>query len=210
MRWLNRRPNVLAVQALDIRTDDQILELGFGPGYAIARMAALAPEGIIYGIDQSVEMLAQAEARNRRAIHDRRVRLSLGRFEDLAFPDASLDKILAVNVAYFWEDVSRVVREVRRVLKPGGRMAVYVTGKRDMRNWKFAGAKTHRLFDRTDLERALGEGGFAAAEIEVQAVRIGFGVSGLIATAPRRHSAPISAQGFAHPDQAPWSASQVF
>ena len=57
MALANRRPNRAAIDALDIRPAEEILELGFGPGDAIKALAALAPRGWIYGIDKSSLML---------------------------------------------------------------------------------------------------------------------------------------------------------
>lgn len=69
-------------------------------------------------------MLAQARARNRRAIRAGRVRLYRGRCEQLPLASRSIDKVLAVNVAYFWHDAEAAPREVRRVLRPGGLLSV--------------------------------------------------------------------------------------
>ena len=183
MRLINHRPNLLAIAALELQPTDRILELGFGPGHAIATMAKRAPNGIVWGIDRSSDMLAQALRRNRKSVERQRVRLGLGRFDMLPLPDASVDKILAVNVVYFWEDASAVLKEVRRVFKPGGRIAIYATDKSAMRNWKFAGAKTHRLFDGENLAEMLRGGGFDSSVIKILSVRAGFGVPGLVATA---------------------------
>lgn len=186
MRIANGRPNALAIAALKIEPADDILELGFGPGHAIATMASLAPFGTIHGIDQSAAMLGQARERNFGAIRAGRVFLRHGRFEELPLPDASVDKILAVNVIYFWDDAPAVVREMLRVLRPGGLVSVYATDSCAMRRWKFASAATHRLFDAEEIAALLRQGGFDRDDIEVTKIGAGFGVPGLIATV-RKH-----------------------
>ena len=65
-------------------------------------------------------MLAQASRRNRRTIGEGRVRLRLGRFDALPFEPESIDKILAVNVVYFFHKDADEIREAMRVLRPGG------------------------------------------------------------------------------------------
>lgn len=182
----NRRPNRAAIDALDIRAGDEILELGFGPGNAIGTLAALAPLGRIHGIDKSPLMLARARRRNMREIRSGHVVLKQGSFDDLPLPDASVDKILAVNVVYFWDDARPVLAEVRRVLRPGGLLSIYATDVSAMRRWKFAGPGTHRTFDRHTLAELLQSGGFAGDEIDVRKIRTTLKIRGLIATVRKR------------------------
>jgi ubiquinone/menaquinone biosynthesis C-methylase UbiE len=177
----NRRPNVLAIQGLEIGPYDDILELGFGPGHAIELMTALAPFGRIWGIDQSSIMFEQAWKRNARAIRAGRVHLRHGRFDELPLPAASVDKILAVNVIYFWMDPVKVLKEVERVLRPGGVISIYATHASAMRRWKFADPETHRLYDAEALAAVARHAGFGPGAIEVSAMRAALGVPGLTA-----------------------------
>lgn len=182
MRIVNAKPNRLAVEALRIAPHDTVLELGFGPGHGIALLAERATVGLVYGVDQSRVMLEQAQKRNQQAIDAGRVALHEAGFDRLPFADASIDKILAVNVIYFWHDVPVVLREIRRVLRPGGRVSIYATDASTMRQWKFAGPETHRLFSATELATALRQGGFGGHQAMVNAIRVAGGVNGLLAT----------------------------
>lgn len=190
MRWVNRKPNSTAIQSLHLEVSDTVLELGFGPGDAIARMAKHASQGQVYGIDASATMLAQAVRRNQRAQRQGQVRLTQGDFSNLPWGDAVMDKILAVNVAYFWKDPAAVVTECHRVLRPGGKIAIYVTDASTMRRWKFAGRDTHALYGQSDLFRALQEGGFSAQDITVRRIPIPMGIKGMLAVA-QKQSLPI-------------------
>lgn len=181
MALANRRPNRAAIAALDIQPGDHILELGFGPGAAITAMAALAPRGRIYGVDKSQAMLELARRRNVTAIRAGRVALRQSPFEALPLPDASVDKILAVNVVYFWTDAAPILREVRRVLRPGGLVSIYATDASAMGRWKFAGPETHRLFDRQSLAALLQGGGFHEERICIREVQPVPGIRGLLA-----------------------------
>jgi tRNA A58 N-methylase Trm61 len=60
---------------LKVRPNDNVLEVGFGPGVIIQRLSKLAPAGHIAGIDPSLEMVEQARARNATAIQNGRVDL---------------------------------------------------------------------------------------------------------------------------------------
>lgn len=191
MRMVNATPNRLAVAALEIEPQDTVLELGFGPGHAIAMLATRASVGFVYGIDQSAVMLEQARKRNRDAIDAGRVFLYEAAFERLPFEDASIDKILAVNVIYFWHDIPAVLGEIQRVLRPGGRIVVYATDATSMRHWRFAGPETHRLFTAAELASVFERSGGAHSRVSVMNVPVARGVNGLIATI----SAPVRQSG---------------
>ena len=123
-RSSNRRRNHWAVSLLEIERDDRVLEIGFGPGIAVRALARIATEGIVCGVDHSKEMLRQATRRNAGAIQAGRVDLRLGSVERLPAFGEQFDKILAVNTMGFWNQPSRRLEELRRVLRPGGRIAI--------------------------------------------------------------------------------------
>ena len=183
MRHANDECNRLAVYALSIRSTDKLLELGFGPGHGISLMAAQARQGHVYGIDLSEVMIEQASARNRRAIISGRVSLEHGSFEALPFADGSMEGVLAVNVAYFWTRAELIVSEVRRVLRRGGKLALYVTDRSTMQHWAFASQETHRHWDAAGLSTMLCTGGFPAISTTIEKVRLRSGVEGLLAVA---------------------------
>ena len=183
MRVVNREPNRLAIEALVLAGDEHVLELGFGPGEAIAAVADRLPNGSVAGLDRSAEMLAQATDRNLAAMKAGRVTLQLGDFRHLPQRPGLFDAVLAINVAYFWNDAPAVVREIRRVLKPDGQLVIYVTDARSMRRWKFAGPETHRLFDVSTLRSALIAGGFRREEIAISRHKLSARITGLIVQA---------------------------
>jgi ubiquinone/menaquinone biosynthesis C-methylase UbiE len=182
MRIVNIEPNKLAVASLLIEPTDTVLELGFGPGHAVQLMVREAFAGRVLGIDHSPIMVEQAGNRNRAAIHDGRVVLYQAPFTRLPFGDSVIDKILAVNVIYFWQDVPAVIKEMCRVLRPGGRVSIYATDKSTMHRWKFAGPQTHHLFDAAELSAALQQMGSDLDRILVRKVRLFGRVQGLLVT----------------------------
>ena len=102
-RASNRRRNAWTVRQLDIQPDDQVLEVGFGPGLAIRDAAELARDGRVVGLERSETMRRQAYRRNRRAVADGRVELRLGEPGDLlATCGRTFEKAFAVNVFPFW------------------------------------------------------------------------------------------------------------
>lgn len=181
MGMINHLPNMRAIELLDIAERDDVLEMGFGPGWALKRMAKLARAGTIIGVDRSATMFCQAEARNRAAMEDGQVRLIQGTFEQLPLESATVDKILAVNVLYFCSPTGTALREARRVLRRGGTMSIYVTDCSSMRRLQFIGPETQQTFDRRGLEDFLGDSAFGSDQIDIYAIRLPFGFRGFVA-----------------------------
>lgn len=200
MRWVNRGPYRLALADLDVQPKDNVLELGFGPGEGIQALATLAHCGVVSGFDHSEAMVAQATTRNAEAVARGQVRLRVADFTALPLSDASVDRVLAVNVAYFWDDGAVMLQEIGRVLRPGGRMAVYVTDASAMRRWRFASSDTHRTFTDSSLSAYLAQPPFTASDVSVRCVTLAFGIPGLVAIVKRgpsetRHGGPRCPRG---------------
>ena len=181
MAFANRQPNRIAIDALKIAPRDTVLELGFGPGSAIRTLNSMVPHGRVFGIDHSAAMLAQASRYNRRAIRIGRVQLQQGRFDALPWASDTFDKILAVNVVYFFCADAAEIREARRVLRPGGMMAIYATHKSAMTRWRFCCPETHRLFDEHELLTLILKGADANDEVSVCSVTLALRIAGVLA-----------------------------
>jgi SAM-dependent methyltransferase len=181
MVLLNRTPNRHAVAALAPQAGEDILEVGFGPGHALGEILAAAPGCRLHGIDRSHEMVDLARRRNVRA--GKMLDLCVGNLVDLPWPDASFDKVLAVNVAYFFDEGGIAAHELHRVLRPGGRLVLYVTDRNTMARWRLAGPETHRLYAEADVRAMLVGAGFASDGIGVVSLSLPLGMKGWMATA---------------------------
>jgi ubiquinone/menaquinone biosynthesis C-methylase UbiE len=118
-----------ALSLLDAQPDESILEIGFGPGVDVRRLlAAVGDRGRVDGVDVSAEMVRQARARNREAVAAGRSRLERtgAGAGALPFDSAAFDAAYATNSAQFWPDLDAGMRELRRVLRLGGRAVVVV------------------------------------------------------------------------------------
>src|SRR5512142_995065 len=96
-RASNRKRNAWAVSLLEVRGDDRVLEIGFGPGLAIRELRRIAVVGYVCGIDHSELMLRSASRRNADGLARGVVDLRLGSVDELPEFDEPFDKILAVN-----------------------------------------------------------------------------------------------------------------
>ena len=124
MEWGNAAMNALAVEALEVQPDDQVLEIGFGPGAALAEIARLAPRGFAAGIDPSEAMISYVSRKLRNGIAAERVQLKLGTASSIPYEDGRFDRVLTVNTIYFWDQPDSALREIRRVMQRGGRFVL--------------------------------------------------------------------------------------
>jgi SAM-dependent methyltransferase len=175
----NRRPTRLALDALMPRTGERILDAGCGTGAALDALRGRADVAVA-GVDPSSTMIAAARRRLGTCADLHTV--SIG---EMPFAEASFDAVLLLNVLYFSDAEGRMVADLHRVLKPGGRLIAYVTHRATMERWRFAQAGFHRLFDEVELAGALASGGFVQDRISVQEVQVTRSVRGLLARATR-------------------------
>jgi ubiquinone/menaquinone biosynthesis C-methylase UbiE len=94
----------------------RILEVGCGTGHWLAGLAAVSAQ--LYGLDLSAGMLAQAQER------EEVLDLVQGRAGQIPFPDASFDLVCCINAIHHFQQQPGFVAEARRVLRPGGALAV--------------------------------------------------------------------------------------
>jgi SAM-dependent methyltransferase len=117
-----------------LRRDDHVLELACGPGGAGLAAAERVPDGLVVLSDVVPEMVAIAGARADGAglpnVSARTLDL-----EEIDEPDASFDVVLCREGLMVAVDPSRAVREIARVLRPGGRLVVAVWGPRARNPW---------------------------------------------------------------------------
>lgn len=132
--WLTeRRARNRCLELAAIRDGEAVLEVAVGTGLAFRKILAANPTGRNEGIDLTAEMLARAVAKAARTGADN-YRLRVGDAYDLDFPDDSFD-VLVNNYMFDLlpqDDFTTVLREFRRVLRPGGRLAMVnmTTGER--------------------------------------------------------------------------------
>ncbi|MBA2285446.1 MAG: class I SAM-dependent methyltransferase [Ktedonobacteraceae bacterium] len=153
------------ISLLDLKPEDQILELGFGAGRAIELVAAQASNGHIAGIDLSQDMLRAASRRNARAIKAGQVALYHGDLSTLPFADNQFDKVFSIQTLYFWPDPPRALAEIFRVLKAGALLVVTLsTGKIDPD--EVTGLERYQMVLEEQLIPAMKQLGFTEASIK--------------------------------------------
>jgi ubiquinone/menaquinone biosynthesis C-methylase UbiE len=159
MAEANGAINAWTISLLGIEVNDDVLEIGFGPGVAIQQLAQRFPARFIAGIDHSEVMLAQAANRNARAIQDGRVELRLGSVSALPYQDVTFDKVFSVNSFHFWPDPLTDLGEIRRTMKRNGQIAITIQPR-----W----ASTEQMVDEVgdQLVESLSKSGFTSIRLE--------------------------------------------
>lgn len=107
-----------------IRPADIILDVGCGGGRTVAKLAAMAAQGKVYGVDFSPASVAMARKLNSQAIATGRVDIREASVSQLPFAEGIFDVVTAVETHFWWPDLTNDIREVFRVVKPGGAIAI--------------------------------------------------------------------------------------
>jgi len=115
--------NRLALERLDLRAGERVLEVGFGGGALLRTMRARGAS--VSGVDVSAEMVARARGFDIRLAPADRLPFEAGRF----------DKAVSVASLYFWPDPAAALSELARVLRPGGRLVLCFEPPEELRKW---------------------------------------------------------------------------
>ena len=162
----HQQENIWTVSLLKAQPTDHILEVGFGPGIAIEHLAALTTQGYIVGIDFSHAMVRAARKRNLEAIKAGRVSLHYGDVINLPFGDNTFDKALGVHTLYFWSDPISALAEIKRVIKPGGVLALTILPKE-----QWPGSETGTgpclVYTGNDVMKLMMDAGFTSTCVEM-------------------------------------------
>ncbi|MGW1680584.1 class I SAM-dependent methyltransferase [Saccharopolyspora sp. NPDC002376] len=118
MLWLNDQQDV--VDLLDVRSGEEVLEVGHGPGGLIRRLQR-TPAKRICGVDPSRQMCDLVERRHRA---DGRIEVRRGTADQTGYREAEFDCAVSVNNVAIWPDLERGLDELRRVTRPGGRVLI--------------------------------------------------------------------------------------
>lgn len=130
------KPETLwTIELLDIQPGEKVLELGCGSGYAMKLILEINKEIEVVGVDLSPVMIRSAAIRNKKAVQKEKAKLRLGNVKSLNFKDEHFEKLYSIHTLYFWEDLSATVKEIFRVLKPGGACVLTFSNGKDNEEW---------------------------------------------------------------------------
>src|SRR5260370_37717209 len=137
--------------------EGKLLDAGTGPGTFVRELARSLPGLQVYGIDLSEDMIGLARAHARREQLEERVHFERGDVAHLPYPDQSFDVVVSTISMHHWHELEQPLRELYRVLRPGGRVWIY--------DFRFVKAQT--------VEKALASTPFGETLLEYRLVRPG-------------------------------------
>jgi arsenite methyltransferase len=155
----------------ELHAGETVLDLGSGGGIDVLLSARrVGPTGFAYGLDMTDEMLELARS-NAAASRAENVEFLKGEIEAIPLPDASVDVVISNCVINLATDKPAVLREMFRVLRPGGRIGITdivaedrLSAEDRSERGSYVGCIAGAL-SKTEFEAGLREVGFAAAEV---------------------------------------------
>lgn len=156
----NKQRNQWTVDLLDIRPEDRVLEVGCGPGLALAACAARATRGHVVGLDHSATMIAQARRRlGRMGLLDR-ADLVIAGIDAVPGLSGPFERIYSINVVQFLPDAAAFFTILFTALAPGGLAATtYMPRNRNP-------SRTDALSMAEKVRAAMTEAGFTDIRVE--------------------------------------------
>ena len=127
MKLLNRgnaTMNDVTYAQLDLQPHDCILEIGFGGGYLLEKIATSQIPELVVGVDPQVDVVQMGRKKFKTQIDRRSIELKQAIGENLPYSDRTFSKICTVNTIYFWSDPAIVLAECHRKLKPNGKLII--------------------------------------------------------------------------------------
>jgi ubiquinone/menaquinone biosynthesis C-methylase UbiE len=155
-----------AIELMGVGAWDHVLDVGCGNGVALGMIARKAYRGFTAGIDCAEVSVELSRRRNAPAIEEGRAQVSLADVRSLPFADSCFDKVSAIESFYFWGDCVGGLGEIRRVLKPEGRLFIVMELTKDMphleRNLVLAAKMDCPIFHAAEVEEMMAKAGFRA------------------------------------------------
>jgi SAM-dependent methyltransferase len=152
-----------ALARMPVEPGETVLDLGTGSGYALRALRETRDAGRGIGVDASLEMVRNA----RGYTDDEAIGFCAGDFEHLPVADGSVDHVWSMEAFYYAQAPGAVLRELRRVLRPGGTFFCAVNFFEESvhtHEWQDRIGVAMRLWDRGQYRDAFGEAGLHVAE----------------------------------------------
>lgn len=116
-----------AVDLMQVKPRDRVLEIGCGRGVAAALVCEKLKDGRLLAIDRSTSMIAQALSRNKSYVETGKAEFLQTSFADFEWASQSFDKVFSFNVNLFWMKPEKDLKVLRQILGSKGQAFFFYT-----------------------------------------------------------------------------------
>jgi len=161
MAWGHRDFYKNTAKALDLRDDDKYLEIGFGSGLFIKKYASHVAR--IAGLDYSEDMVNLATSINENLIKSGKAEFVQGNVLSLPWKNDEFSVVVAIETFFFWPEPLKSLKEIFRVLAPGGRLVIEMAFNKDDGQDHTKQVKKHemKLYSAEEMKQLLTDAGFS-------------------------------------------------
>ncbi len=156
----NGAANLAAIELLGLQSGHRVLEIGPGNGGFVGAIVSRADHISYTGVDWSADMVGAATALNRVLVDNGRVCFEQASSAALPYGNASFDRAVAVHTLYFWDSPTAHLKEIRRVLSPGGKFCLAFGDRQFMAKLPFT-EHGFNLYDDVQATALLTDCGFS-------------------------------------------------
>jgi SAM-dependent methyltransferase len=171
-KLMNNRHSALTEWGLKktgIKPNFIVLDVGCGGGETLKKLAQKTPQGRIYGIDHSKDMVNFSKQVNEEAITKEHVFVVEGSVDEMKFSDDFFDLVTGIETYYFWPNLLEAFQEIRRVLKPKGKLVLISEmikdGSFEIKNAKLIKQTHVKIVHLKKLQKMLKEQGFIDVKV---------------------------------------------
>ena len=166
MAWGHRDFYRNTAKVLSLTPDDIYLEIGFGSGFFIKNHASYAKR--IAGLDYSEDMVKMASSINEELVKSGKAEFIQGKVSTLPWKDNEFSAVAGIETFFFWPKPQEALREIFRVLVPGGRLVLEMAYNKDDGKDHTKTIEKHRLklYSGEEMKTLLKKTGFSEISIE--------------------------------------------
>ncbi len=155
----NIKSNQVVFDLMDVAEGDIVLEVGFGGGGLLFKIAEEGKCSAVYGLERSKELLCRSEKIAQKLKRTGIVHLLEGEVDELPFDENMFSHVCSVNTVYFWPDLERSFSELFRVMHTGGNLLLGFGDASVLRSRGY-GERGFILYTSSQIKRSLTQAGF--------------------------------------------------
>ena len=153
-------------KAMNLKNDDKFLEIGFGSGLFIKKYVSNITR--IAGLDYSEDMVKLANDFNKNLVESGKAEFKHGDVTSIPWEDNEFSIIVAIETFFFWSEPEKSLKEIFRVLMPGGRLFIEMAYNKDdgLNHEKLVKKMNLKLYSSNEMKKLLKDAGFSDFAID--------------------------------------------